>query len=96
MDIAERETDAARADDTRDHQPERRPERGCRQAIQTNVNYLIEHGIVTGQGVLLAVGAGGDFSMLTLEERKLAAKAIVDAADGRVPVIWARRTRMWT
>ena len=57
------------------------------RAIRTNVNYLIEHGIVTGNGVLLAVGAGGDFSMLTLDERKLAATAIVDAAAGRVPVI---------
>lgn len=55
-------------------------------AIQHNVNYLIEHGIATGQGVLLAVGAGGDFSMLTLDERKLAARAIVEAAGGRVPV----------
>lgn len=56
-------------------------------AIQHNVNYLIEHGISTGQGVLLAVGAGGDFSMLTLDERKAVARAIVDAADGRAPVL---------
>jgi len=56
-------------------------------AIRFNVNYLIEHGIVTGKGVLLAVGAGGDFDVLTVEERKAAARAIVEAADGRVPVI---------
>jgi len=56
-------------------------------AIRFNVNYMIEHGIVTGKGVLLAVGAGGDFSMLTLDERKQAARAIVEAADGRTPVI---------
>jgi len=56
-------------------------------AIKEEVNYLIDHGIVSGQGVLLAVGAGGDFNMLSLEERKQAAKAIVDASDGRVPVI---------
>lgn len=56
-------------------------------AIKEEVNYLIDHGIVTGQGVLLAVGAGGDFNMLNPDERKQAAKAIVDAADGRVPVI---------
>lgn len=56
-------------------------------AIRHNVNYVIEHGIVTGQGVLLAVGAGGDFSMLSLDERKLAARTIVEAAAGRAPVV---------
>jgi len=56
-------------------------------AIRENVDYLIEHGIVTGQGVLLAVGAGGDFNMLSPDERKLAARTIVETADGRVPVV---------
>ena len=56
-------------------------------AIKYNVNYVIEHGIVTGSGVLLAVGAGGDFNMMSLADRKLAAKTIVDAAAGRAPVI---------
>ena len=55
--------------------------------IKSKINYLIEHGLVTGQGVLLAVGAGGDFSMLSLAERKLAARAIVEAAEGRAPVL---------
>lgn len=57
------------------------------EAIKNEVHYLIEHGIKTGQGVLLGVGAGGDFNMLSPAERKQAAKAIVDAAQGRVPVI---------
>ena len=57
------------------------------EAIEEEVDYLIEHGIVTGQGVLLAVGAGGDFNMLSPDERKQAAEAIVNAAGGRVPVI---------
>ncbi len=55
--------------------------------IQLNVNYIVERGIVKGSGVLLAVGAGGDFPMLTVQERKDAARAIIDAADGRVPVL---------
>ena len=55
--------------------------------IKAEVRYLVEHGITTGQGVLLAVGAGGDFSMLSLEERKLAARAIVEAAAGQTPVV---------
>ena len=56
-------------------------------AIQAEVDYLVEHGIRMGQGVLLAVGAGGDFNMLSVEERKLAGKAIVEGAEGRVPVV---------
>lgn len=57
------------------------------EAIKKEVNNLVERGIVTGQGVLLAVGAGGDFNMLNVEERKTAAQAIVEGAAGRVPVI---------
>ena len=38
-------------------------------AIKEEVNFLIEHGIKEGQGVLLAAGAGGDFNMLSLDER---------------------------
>ena len=57
------------------------------EAIRFNVNYVIERGFSRGRGVLLAVGAGGDFPMLTPQERKDAAKTIVEAADGRVPVL---------
>ncbi len=57
------------------------------KAIEQEVNSLVERGVVTGDGVLLAVGAGGDFNMLSVAERKAAAKAIVDGAAGRVPVL---------
>jgi len=57
------------------------------EAIQYNVNYIVERGIVKGRGVLLAVGAGGDFPMLTVQERKDVAKAIIDAAAKRTPVL---------
>jgi 4-hydroxy-tetrahydrodipicolinate synthase len=56
-------------------------------AITENVRTIVGRGIVAGQGVLLAGGAGGDFPMLSLEERKLVARTIVEAADGRVPVV---------
>lgn len=56
-------------------------------AIREEVDYLVSHGLVTGRGVLLAVGAGGDFNMLDLGERKQAARAIVEAAADRVPVL---------
>ncbi len=56
-------------------------------AIEDNVRYVVDRGIVTGSGVLLAVGAGGDFPMLSIDERKSAAKTIVQSASGRVPVL---------
>ena len=56
-------------------------------AIRANVETTIERGIVNGRGVLLAAGAGGDFPMLTLEERKAVSRTIVEAADGRAPVL---------
>lgn len=56
-------------------------------AIAANVRHVVQRGIVTGQGVLLAVGAGGDFPMLSTEERKAAAKTITDAAAGEAPVV---------
>ena len=57
------------------------------EAIQSNVRYVIDRGFVTGKGVLLAVGAGGDFPMLNVQERKDAAKAIVEASAGNIPVV---------
>ncbi len=56
-------------------------------ALREEVRYLVEHGIVTGKGVLLAAGAGGDFPMLSLDERKKVVETIFEAADGRAPVI---------
>ena len=57
------------------------------ETIQDNVRFLTEGGIVTGQGVMLAVGAGGDFPMMSLDERKDTARAIVEAAEGKAPVL---------
>jgi 4-hydroxy-tetrahydrodipicolinate synthase len=56
-------------------------------AIRANVRTLVGRGLVRGQGVLLAGGAGGDFPMLTLEERKQVARTVVESADGRTPVV---------
>ena len=57
------------------------------ETIQDNVRFLVEGGIVTGKGVMLAVGAGGDFPMMSVHERKQTAQAIVEAADGKAPVL---------
>jgi len=56
-------------------------------AIRENVREVVDRGIVAGQGVLLAAGAGGDFPVLSLEERQAVAATIVEAADGRTPVL---------
>ena len=55
-------------------------------ATGRNVGYVVERGVMRGRGVLLAVGAGGDFPMLTVDERKEVAKTVVEAA-GETPVL---------
>ena len=56
-------------------------------ATRETVTQDIDRGIQRGQGVLLVGGAGGDFPMLSIEERKQVAETVVDAAQGRVPVL---------
>lgn len=56
-------------------------------AIAENVRTLVARGLVRGQGVLLAGGAGGDFPMLALDERRQVAKTVVEAAGGQTPVV---------
>jgi dihydrodipicolinate synthase/N-acetylneuraminate lyase len=57
------------------------------EAIRRHVRFVIEGGITTGNGVLLAGGAAGDFSTMTLDERLQVAEVVVDEAGGRVPVV---------
>jgi len=58
------------------------------EAIKENVRFVVDAGIVTGSGALLAVGAGGDFPVLTLAERKAVCGTILEAANGQTPVIF--------
>lgn len=62
------------------------------QAIRRHVRYLIDSGIRTGTGVLLAGGAAGDFSTLTFDERVLLAEAVIAEANGDVPVVMGGQT----
>jgi 4-hydroxy-tetrahydrodipicolinate synthase len=59
-------------------------------AIAENVRYVVARGLVQGRGVLLAVGAGGDFPMLTVEERKQVVQTIVEAAGGTPVLVGAQ------
>jgi dihydrodipicolinate synthase/N-acetylneuraminate lyase len=61
-------------------------------AIRRHVRFLIDSGLRTGNGVLLATGAAGDFSTLSLEERLAVAETVVDEAGGAVPVALGAQT----
>jgi 4-hydroxy-tetrahydrodipicolinate synthase len=56
-------------------------------AIQENVDRQIQRGMTVGNGVLLAAGAGGDFPLLSFEERKTVIQAVAEAAGGRATVL---------
>src|ERR1700722_7368718 len=47
-------------------------------AYKEYIQYLLDHGIRTGQGCLLVAGAGGDFPMLTVAERITLAHTAVE------------------
>ena len=54
--------------------------------VRSNVRHLIDSGFGQRAGVMLAVGAGGEFPSLSTDERKLVAEAVVDEAGGSSPV----------
>jgi dihydrodipicolinate synthase/N-acetylneuraminate lyase len=60
--------------------------------IRRHVRFLVDSGIRTGTGVLLAGGAAGDFSTLTLDERIAVGEVVVAEAAGRVPVALGAQT----
>ena len=55
-------------------------------AIARHVKFLVDGGATTGNAVLLAGGAAGDFSTMTFDERVAVWQAAVEAAAGRVPI----------
>jgi len=61
-------------------------------AIRQHVRFLIDGGLTAGTGVLLAGGAAGDFSTLTFDERLQVTEAVVEEANGRVPIVMGAQT----
>jgi dihydrodipicolinate synthase/N-acetylneuraminate lyase len=61
-------------------------------AIRGHVEFLLAGGLREGTAVLLAGGAAGDFSTLTLAERFQVAETVIRAADGKVPVALGAQT----
>ncbi len=55
--------------------------------LASNVQWLIDQGARQGNTVLLAAGSGGDFTVLSTEERRQVIQTIVDVSGGRVPVM---------
>jgi dihydrodipicolinate synthase/N-acetylneuraminate lyase len=61
-------------------------------AIRRHVGWLIGRGIDERYGTFLAGGAAGDFSTMSVDERVQVAEAVVEAANGRVPVAMGAQT----
>src|SRR5262245_33016119 len=61
-------------------------------AMRRHVRFLIDGGLTTGNAVLLAGGAAGDFSTLTFDERLAVAEGVIDEAAGRVPIAMGGQT----
>jgi dihydrodipicolinate synthase/N-acetylneuraminate lyase len=57
------------------------------EGLRQNVRYLLQKGFGQDGGSFLAVGAAGEFQVMTTEERKRAAEAIVQEVKGRVPIV---------
>ena len=56
-------------------------------ALERNLQWLIEKGARLGNTVFLAAGSGGDFSVMSTEERKQVIKTVCEVADGKIPVM---------
>ena len=50
------------------------------EATQQNAQWIVDQGAKPGNTVFIAVGSGGDFTVMTTEERKSAIKAIAEVA----------------
>ncbi len=56
------------------------------EGIRSQVEYYIKAGVKKGKGVLLAGAASGEYPSLSIEERKIVIRTVVEAAAGKVPV----------
>ena len=63
-----------------------------RPAIRRHIQFLLQGGLRTGNGVVLAGGAAGDFSTMTFDERVAVAETVVQEAEGKFPVVMGAQT----
>ncbi len=62
------------------------------EATRQHVRFLIDGGVNESNAVILAVGAAGDFPTMSVEERLGVAEAIIQEANGRIPVVMGVQT----
>ena len=60
--------------------------------MRQHVHFMIENGMRHGNATLLVNGAGGEFPVLSIEERKQTAETVVRAAEGRISIIVGAQT----
>ena len=56
-------------------------------AFRAHIRFMIDHGIRTGDGALLMAAGAGEYSVLSVAERKALMDAAVETANGEVPVL---------
>jgi len=56
-------------------------------ALAANVQWIMDQGARMGNTVFLAAGSGGDFTSMSLEERKMVIGTVCEVAAGKIPVI---------
>ncbi len=64
----------------------------CEAALRRYVRFLVDAGLNADYATLLAGGAAGDFSTMTLGERERVAEIVVDEANGAVPIAMGAQT----
>lgn len=61
-------------------------------ALRANIAWLLERGARQGNSIFIAAGSGGDFPMLSLDERMSVIRAVAEATEGLVPIIAAAQS----
>ena len=56
-------------------------------SLASNVQWMIDRGAKQGNTIFLACGSGGDFTVLSTEERKQVISTVAEVTAGRVPTI---------
>jgi 4-hydroxy-tetrahydrodipicolinate synthase len=56
-------------------------------AYRNNLRFMLDHGATTGRATFLVAAAGGEFPMLSTEQRKLLMRVAVETAGHAVPII---------
>jgi 4-hydroxy-tetrahydrodipicolinate synthase len=54
--------------------------------LRGNTQYLLDKGLVSGNGILIPNGSTGECFSLSVEERKKIAETVIDVAKGKVPI----------